>query len=215
MTSLRGILISLEGGEGCGKSTQLQLLSQSLTEAGASVLIVREPGGTRIGEAVREILLDPASDGMAAQAELLLYEASRAQLVQDVVAPALDAGQVVICDRFFDSSSAYQGYGRGLGLEAVEALNSFATDGLEPDLTIVLDLDPAVGLERATKQGADRLEAEELDFHIRVRDGFRLIAQRHPERVKLVDASSGISDVAEAVRGLVHSLPGLAGLLRR
>ncbi|MDH4139818.1 MAG: dTMP kinase, partial [Coriobacteriia bacterium] len=173
---VRGVFITLEGGEGTGKSTQLRMLAEELDSAGFSVLVLREPGGTEVGEVVRKVLLDPVNDGLDARSELLLYEASRAQLVAKVIGPALASGRVVLCDRFYDSTTAYQGYGRELGLDDVRQLNEFATGVLTPDLTIVLDLDPAEGLTRATYAGTDRLEAEEAEFHVRVRKGFLAIA---------------------------------------
>lgn len=208
--SARGILITLEGGEGTGKSTQLSMLADLLHDAGLAVLVLREPGGTVLGEAIREVLLDPKRTGISDRAELLLYEASRAQLVAEVLRPALAAGKIVICDRFYDSTTAYQGHARGLPLDEVEALNRFATAGLTPDLTIVFDIDPATGLGRATANGADRLESEEAAFHDRVRQGFTRIAEDEPERVVLIDASGTPDEVAARVRVAVASLPVLA-----
>ena len=208
--SARGILITLEGGEGTGKSTQLSMLADLLHDAGLAVLVLREPGGTVLGEAIREVLLDPKRTGISDRAELLLYEASRAQLVAEVLRPALAAGKIVICDRFYDSTTAYQGHARGLSLDEVEALNRFATAGLTPDLTIVFDIDPATGLGRATANGADRLESEEAAFHDRVRQGFTRIAEDEPERVVIIDASGTPDEVAACVRVAVASLPVLA-----
>jgi len=205
--SARGVFITLEGGEGVGKSTQLSLLADTLTDAGFVVTVVREPGGTVVGEMVREVLLDPAHETMSARTELLLYEASRAQLVKEVIRPALITGGVVLCDRFDDSTTAYQGYGRGLPIDEVRAINSFATEDLEPDLTIVLDLGVKTGLARATAGGADRLEAEERAFHERVRAGFLRIAEDEPDRVKVVDAAGTVEEVAEAVLAAVHEMP--------
>jgi len=147
---------------------------------------------------------------MSERAELLLYEASRAQLVKDVIRPALVTGGVVLCDRFYDSTTAYQGYGRGLPLNEVRTINAFATDGLVPDLTIVLDLDVDTGLKRATASGADRLEAEERAFHERVRVGFHRIADDEPERVRLIDARGTVEQVSSAVLAAVKELPVIA-----
>jgi len=208
--SARGVFITLEGGEGVGKSTQLSRLADELADAGFIVTVVREPGGTAVGEMVREILLDPGHGAMSERAELLLYEASRAQLVKDVIRLALVTGGVVLCDRFYDSTTAYQGYGRGLPLDEVRTINAFATDGLVPDLTIVLDLDVATGLARATASGADRLEAEERAFHERVRVGFHRIADDEPERVRLIDARGTVEHVAVAVLAAVKELPVIA-----
>ncbi|MDP2182638.1 MAG: dTMP kinase [Actinomycetota bacterium] len=204
----RGVLITLEGGEGCGKSTQLRLLSDRLRAAGFTVTIVREPGGTAVGEAVRSILLDRDHEGLDYLAELLLYEASRAQLVAQVIRPALASAGIVICDRFADSSTAYQGYGRDLPLDEVRALNRAATGGLVPDLTIVLDVPPEVGLARASRESQpDRLEAESVAFHERVREGFLEIAAAEPERTVVVDASGSVADVAALVSKAVRSIP--------
>lgn len=193
------MFVTFEGGEGCGKSTQLALVARRLELAGVPVRTLREPGGTAVGEAIRAILLDPQHSGLDDTAEILLYEAARAQLIAEVIEPALQAGEVVLCDRFYDSTTAYQGYARGIPLADVEALNRAATGGLTPDRTILLDIDPAVGLSRATSHGADRLEAEDLAFHSRVRVGFLAIAAAEPERVRLVDASGEVDEVAEKV----------------
>ena len=211
---VRGVFITIEGCEGTGKSTQVRLLAESLQAAGLVVTVVREPGGTRVGEAVRTILLDPAHDGLDPRAELMLYEASRAQLVREIIQPALATGGVVVCDRFTDSTTAYQGYGRGLPLDEVIGLNRFATDGLQPDVTILLDLDPAEGLERAISEaGADRLEAEHLDFHRRVRDGFLAISSADPERVRVLEAGGTREELAAEILGIVGGLPVLGAVL--
>ncbi|MCE5204243.1 MAG: dTMP kinase [Actinomycetia bacterium] len=183
---MRGVFITFEGGDGSGKSTQVRRLAAALEAAGADVLVLREPGGTPVGESVREILLGPSHETMTPEAEFLLFAASRAELTLSVIAPALEAGRVVIDDRHADSSLAYQGYGRGLPLETVRAINAFATGGLVPDCTIVLDIEPAVGIAAATGTAADRLEREDIAFHERVRAGFLAIAEAEPERVKVV-----------------------------
>ncbi len=203
----RGILVTFEGGEGTGKSTQIARLAERLRAAGLTVRLVREPGGTALGEAVREILLDPANAGMTAPTELLLYEASRAQLVNDVLRPALDAGEIVLLDRFYDSTTAYQAFGRDLPRADVAAANRIATGGLTPDRTIVLDLDPEVGLARATHSGADRLESEDLAFHVAVREGFLALAAEEPDRVVVVDALGTPDEVAERVAAALRGLP--------
>lgn len=210
---VRGVFITIEGCEGTGKSTQAALLAETLRDAGLAVTEVREPGGTPVSEMVRTVLLDRANDGLDPRAELLLYEASRAELVRRVILPALASGGVVVCDRFFDSTTAYQGYGRGLPLDEVKRLNEFATSGLAPDLTVVLDLDPAEGLSRAVGAGADRLEAEEIDFHERVRTGFLRIADDEPGRVVVVPATGSVEDVAERVSAAMARLPVLMAVL--
>lgn len=201
-----GLFITFEGGEGCGKSTQLKLVVARLENAGVPVRVLREPGGTLVGEAIRILLLDPEHTGLDARAELLLYEAARAQLVAEVIEPALQAGEVVLCDRFFDSTTAYQGYARGLPLNEVLALNASATGGLAPDRTLVFDLDPALGIERATSGGADRLESEELAFHEAVHDGFLAIADADPGRVRVIEASGTVDDVAARVAAALSDL---------
>jgi len=194
----KGIFVTFEGIDGCGKSTQAGAFRQSLTDRGIEFLQVREPGGTAIGEKIRTLLLDRDNDGMTSEAELLLYEAARSQ--KDVIRPALEEGKVVICDRFYDSSVAYQGYARGLDLEAVEFLNRFATRGLEPDLTFLLDLPVREAHNRMNvrQETMDRLEAEGLDFMEKVRAGYLELVRRHPRIVKL-DAMSPPTVLAEYI----------------
>lgn len=205
-----GTFITFEGGEGTGKSTQIRLLAERLEAAGLSVRMLREPGGTVVGEAVRHILLDPSHAEMGVSAEILLYEASRAQLVDQVIRPALAAGEVVICDRFTDSTTAYQGYARGVDLARIAELNRAATGGLVPDRTLVLDVDPEVGVARATTHSADRLESEDLAFHRRVREGFLAIAAEEPDRVRIVDASGSAGQVARRVSAALSDVAALA-----
>jgi len=214
VTTKRGLFITFEGGEGCGKSTQQRLLARRLEAAGLTVRTLREPGGTVVGEAVRSVVLDPEHSGLDATAEVLLYEAARAQLVAEVIEPALQAGEIVLCDRFFDSSTAYQGHARGLPLEQIESLNRIATGGLVPDRTLLLDIDPVLGIQPATSEGADRLEAEDLAFHERVRAGFLRIAAENPERVQVIDASGEVEDVAARVADELADLLPDAGLAR-
>ncbi|MDY0087028.1 MAG: dTMP kinase [Coriobacteriia bacterium] len=211
---VRGVFITVEGGEGTGKSTQAEHLGSALREAGLRVVQVREPGGTRLGEGVRALLLDRAHDGLEPRAELLLYEAARAELTRQVIMPTLASGGAVVCDRYYDSTTAYQGYGRGLPLDEIANLNAFAAAGLVPDLTIVLDLDPALGLKRATSGvAADRLESESLEFHERVRDGFLQIAKSDPERVAVVSADGSPDEVAARMLDAVRRIPVLAAVL--
>lgn len=194
-----GIFITFEGGEGVGKSTQIRLLALRLEAAGIPVLCVREPGGTAVGEAIRSILLDPKNTALSPRAELLLYAAARAQIVDEVIAPALLQGNVVLCDRFQDSTMAYQGIARGLGSEIVDQANQLACVDLTPRRTIVLALEPELSLERAVKRGADRLEGEGLAFHTKVHEGFALIAGNDPERVRIVHTCERKEDTARAV----------------
>lgn len=197
---MSGLFITFEGVEGCGKSTQLQQLQAHLEEAGYTVVATREPGGTPIAEAIREILLDPANTAMGSTAELLLYEAARAQHVHEKIAPALEAGHIVLCDRFADSTTAYQGAGRGIAPEVLHALHTTATEGLWPDLTLLLDLDVNIGLERARHRGRkDRLEREAVAFHQRVRDGFLALAAAEPERIAIIDGNAPVEEVHAAI----------------
>ena len=206
----RGVFITFEGGEGSGKSTQLKLLAQRLEAVGVPVRTLREPGGTVVGEAVRTILLDPEHSGLDDTAEILLYEAARAQLVAEVIEPALEAGEVVLCDRFYDSTTAYQGHARGIDLDEVATLNRAATGGLAPDRTVVLDIDPRLGIERATSHGADRLEGEDLAFHDAVRAGFLAIAAEEPSRVRVVDADGSVAEVSERIEAALRDVPVIA-----
>jgi dTMP kinase len=200
--------ITFEGIEGCGKTTQLARLAGRL---GPACVVTREPGGTPIGAAVRRILLDPASRGMTPMAELLLYFADRAQNVAEVVRPALAAGRVVLCDRHVESSLAYQGYGRGLPLDAVRALALLATGGLRPDLIVLLDVPVEVGLARVGERGKhDRLEAEVREFHERVRAGYESLRAEEPSRWLTLDGTAPEDAVFESLWSALVAR-GLAG----
>ena len=207
----RGIFITLEGVDGSGKSTKARFLAADLEARGREVVCLREPGGTKISEAIRSILLDPANDEMANEAELLLYEASRAQLVRQVIEPALARGAVVICDRFYDSTFAYQASARGIDEAIVRRANELGSCGLVPDRTIVFDLDASEAYERATRHGVDRLEQEGVSFQELVRRGYLRLAQEEPERIRVVD---GIGDKPEVygrmLAALVDVLPEAA-----
>ena len=187
---MKGRLISLEGGEGAGKSTLLSGLRAHFERSGMDVLYTREPGGTPVGEAIRALVLDPAHRSMAVETELLLIFAARAQLMREVLQPALAAGRWVLCDRFTDASYAYQGGGRGVDAARIAELERIATGGLKPDLTLLLDLPVAHGRARASQRGdADRIEAERDDFFERVRSAYRARAQAEPRRFRIIDAS--------------------------
>jgi dTMP kinase len=197
------MFISLEGVEGCGKSVQAGLLAEHIEKLGHSVIRTYEPGGTPIAEQIREILLEPRNSDMTHITELLLYLASRAQHVAQLILPALNEGKVVVCERFSDSTFAYQGYARGLDLNHLEQVNEIATGGLKPDLTLILDLDAANGLSRKHHDERDRLENESVSFHKKVREAYLAIARQSPERLKVIDASGSIEDIHLSIRECV------------
>ena len=208
---LPGSFITLEGVDGSGKTTQAGRLAESLRDAGHTVVVTREPGGTPVAERIRDILLDPASGNMAWSTEVLLYLASRAEHVARVVGPALERGEVVICDRFLDSTLAYQAFGREGGgknpeaaCTAIRRANDLATGGLGPELTFLLDLDPAEGLLRATRDGSplDRLEGEGRTFLERVREGFLALAGEEPDRFHVVDGSAPADEIAAGISAI-------------
>jgi len=193
---VKGLFISFEGIEGTGKSTQARLLRDWLEGQGREAVLTREPGGTEIGKAIRQVLLSREHDAMDPVAELLLYAADRRQHVREIIKPALDAGLVVITDRFSDSTMAYQGHARGLDIELLESLDEAATGGLKPGLTLLLDLDVREGLSRNREANkVDRFELEEVEFHEAVREGFLRIQRSAPERVKVIDASASVDEV--------------------
>lgn len=204
---MSGVFITFEGIEGCGKSTQIGLLAQHLEKHGHAVLVTREPGGTELGEAIRGLLLDPRNGAMAPLTELLLYEAARAQLVAERIRPALEARQVVLCDRFYDSTTAYQGAGRNLGDIDLAALHRLATGGLVPDLTVLLDLPVEEGLKRALGDArGDRIERESIAFHERVREAFMDIAKQEPDRVRVLNGLRRPKDLGAEIAGLADAL---------
>jgi dTMP kinase len=201
MRAARGLLITVEGGEGSGKSTLARGLAERLREQGHSVCLTREPGGTEFGQAIERLL---AGERMPSPiAELLLFEADRAQHVREVVQPALAEGMLVICDRFADSSLAYQGYGRGIDLDFIRRLNDEATGGLKPDVTLLLDVLPEVGLSREGDQ-SDVTGRQSLDFHERVREGFLALVKDEPERLVIIDGRLPPNDVAQAAMAAVE-----------
>lgn len=209
---MKGLFITLEGGDGAGKSTQIRNIERFFTEKGLIVVHTREPGGTNIGEKLREILLDSNNTEMSAETEMLIYAAARAQHVREFVIPALERGEIVICDRFVDSSIAYQAYGRELG-EMVAEVNSYATGGLKPDITFWLDIDPQAGKARAAKAGElDRLEREKMDFHYRVYDGYRKIAEQEPDRVRRIDAADSVENICSHIYECLEDLCSKKGI---
>ncbi|QEM68410.1 dTMP kinase [Geobacter sp. FeAm09] len=207
-----GYFITFEGIEGCGKTTQIRLLAERLKAAGRHVTLTREPGGCAIADQIRSILLDAGNRAMLPHAELLLYAAARAQHVGEVVKPALDGGNVVLCDRFTDATIAYQSSGRGIDRGTVDTLNSLACGGVRPDLTVLIDCDPAQGLERARRRieassgpREERFELEALAFHQRVRDGYLALAAGEPHRFLIVDGSGSVERIAAAITPQVSS----------
>ena len=201
---MAGCFIAFEGGEGAGKSTQEALLAQALTERGYTVVRTREPGGTPAGEAIRHVLLSPEFEGLDPRAEALLFAAARGEHVARVIRPALERGDVVICDRYLDSSVAYQGFGRDLGPKRVRDLSLWATHELLPDLTVVLDVDPEVGLARFAER--DRLESEPLEYHRTVRAAFLTLSEADPDRYLVLDARADVNEIAAAILERVLSV---------
>ncbi len=206
-----GKLITFEGLDGCGKSTQLAREAERLRRQGFAVTITQEPGGTSVGQRLRQIVLDAAGREISPLTELALMFAARAQHIEQVIRPALQAGQMVLCDRFTDSSVAYQGYGRGVSLDVIRGLESLLCQGVRPDLTVILDLAPDTGAlrtearNRAASQPATRFEQEGGEFFRRVREGYWEIARQEPERVRLLDARGSIEEVQERVRQVVEA----------
>lgn len=204
---MQGIFISMEGPDGSGKTTQIDLLRKYLEHIGYEILVTREPGGTAISEAIRKIILNTEYTQMSYMTEALLYASARAQLVSEVIAPALESGKAVISDRFVDSSAVYQGMARGLGVENVYRINAFAIQGIMPDLTIHLDLPAATGLSRAKGRDAlDRMELESIEFHERVAQGYRDLAALAPDRIRTVDAAQSIEEIHHTIVGYVKGI---------
>jgi dTMP kinase len=207
-----GFFITFEGPEGGGKSTQIHRLAAALAEQGYSVWTTREPGGTRVGEMIRPILLGRQQAPLAPWSEALLFTAARAQLVEEVIRPRLQRGEIVLCDRYSDSTLAYQGYGRGLELETLRRLQRDATAGLDPDLTMLLNLPVEAGLARIPGPAQDRLDREAASFHQRVHAGYQEMASRDPQRWRVVDASADPDRVAQQILGLVTAALTTAGI---
>ena len=200
----QGLFRTFEGGDGAGKSTQINLLADALKARGYEVVLTREPGGTPIGEKIREIILDKENGEMADMTEAMLYAAARAQIVSELIKPALATGKIVICDRFVDSSIAYQAFGRNLG-DCVWGINQYAVDDCMPDLTILLKADPSIGSKRIDNREQDRIELASSDFHQRVYEGYLALEQAYPERIKGIDATGTIEDIAKAIAVEVFS----------
>lgn len=204
---MNGIFITFEGPDGSGKTTQLKKLGEELKKLGHDVLVTREPGGTAISDKIRSIILDPVNAEMTDQAEVLLYAASRAQHVHQLILPALEAGRIVLCDRFIDASVAYQGYGLGIDVEKVKAISQYASSGLEATRTYILDVPVEVSLARlhhrasgaGADAGLDRIEQKHVDYHSRVREGFHQIAADHPNRICVVNANRSEIEIAQDI----------------
>jgi dTMP kinase len=212
ITTKRGYFITFEGIDGSGKTTALRFVEQHLREQQIPLLVTREPGGTAIGREIRGVLLTTSHRAMTPATELLLYAADRAQHIQELILPALNEGKVVLCGRFTDATLAYQGYGRGFDLTWIETLMQFATGGLKPDLTVLLDLEVAQAQERLHQRNQhrlvaqDRLEAEELEFHERVRQGYLELARREPQRIKIISAAGTIEETRQRAVEVVLDL---------
>lgn len=209
--NMEGIFITFEGGEGSGKTTIIKRLASELASIGYNPVCTREPGGSKIAEGIRSIILDKENTEMDYMTEALLYAASRAQHLSEVVRPSLELGKVVICDRYVDSSLAYQGYARGLGIDKVYDINLYATNGLLPKLTVFVDINPSVGLERikTNHRDEDRLDKEKLSFHELVHSGYLEVAKRFPERIKVVNGEQTIEEVYNDVRKIVFECLGV------
>lgn len=196
---MNGYFITFEGSEGCGKTTQIEALAKALEAEGKTVLITREPGGTVIGEKIRNLLQDPSHENaISDMTELLLFSASRAELIASRIQPALERGEIVICDRFYDSTYVYQGLGRAIDMNIVKQLNQITVGPLKPDLTILLDLDAKIGIERAKSRQSgelDRIENESLDFFEAVREGYLALAKKETERFKIIDGLLSVDEI--------------------
>lgn len=206
---MKGIFISMEGPDGSGKTTQIELLKAYLEKRGYEIIVTREPGGTKISEAIRNIILDKQYTEMGYMTEALLYASARAQLISEVIRPALSQGKAVISDRFVDSSAVYQGMARNLGVENIYKLNEYAIQGIMPELTIHLDLPASAGIKRKRNQAElDRMELEALDFHEKVAEGYRKLAQRDPKRIYTIDATLPVDAIHEMIVEKVEAIFG-------
>lgn len=204
---MSGLFITMEGTDGSGKSTQLNLLSQYLEKKGFNIVFVREPDGTKIGEKIRDIILDINNKKMDYMTETFLYASSRSQLVNEIIAPELKKGSIVICDRFVDSSIVYQGIARNIGIDVVKKINNIATGGLTPDITFFLDLSPQEAIKRKIQQKElDRLESEKDYFYKKVYDGYKLLISQNSERIKVIDATQSIENIHKNIVNYIESI---------
>jgi len=210
----RGLFITVEGTDGSGKTTQIRNMQEYLTSLGCKVLLTREPGGTRISEKIRSIILDAENTEMSDITELLLYSAARAQLVAQVIKPCLEKNITIICDRYIDSFYAYQGFGRGLSMDMLEKITDIAINGIIPDITFFFDVDPEVGLKRRINAtGGDRIENEDMNFHRKVYNGYKELAKKNPRRIKTIDASMPPDLVWDDVRRYIDEAFGFVKLV--
>ena len=203
----RGLFISMEGTDGSGKTTQIGLITDYIRSMGREAVIVREPGGTRISERIRAVILDPGHAEMGFCTEMLLYAAARAQLVSEIIKPALEQGKIVICDRFVDSTYAYQGFGRGIDLEVLKNVNKIATDGIMPDITFFFDLDPVTALSRRIASSTtDRIENEKIEFHRKVHAGYVRLAEIYPDRIRRIDGNRSVEAIWKDIKVLLNNI---------
>ncbi len=203
----KGLFITFEGTDGSGKTTQIKLLEAYIREKGYEVVLSREPGGTKISEIIRDLILDPANKEIVPLTEMILYAASRAQHVEEVIAPAIEGGKVVICDRYVDSSYAYQGGGRGVDLKMIADVNRVAVNSVVPDITFFLDLDPEIAINRRINStGADRIEQEKLDFHRRVYEAYKKLSLLYPDRIKTINAALSIEEISAQIKHYIDEL---------
>ncbi|OPX45817.1 thymidylate kinase [Ruminiclostridium hungatei] len=203
----KGLFITFEGTDGSGKTTQIKLLEEYMSTKGREVVLSREPGGTRVSEIIRDIILEPENKEIVPLTEMILYAASRAQHVAEVIEPAVNNGKIVICDRYVDSSYAYQGGGRGVDLKIIADVNRIAINGTVPDITFFLDIDPEISIRRRINStGADRIEQEKLDFHRRVYDGYKKLSILYPDRIKTIDATKSVEEISSQINEYIDEL---------
>ena len=205
---MSGKFITFEGSEGSGKSTQAALVLEYLKSRRMPVMLLREPGGVKISENIRKLLLDVKNTGMGDECETLLYMAARAQMVKEVLEPQLKSSKIILCDRFLDSTIAYQGYGNGIDIKIIEQLGLFATKGLVPDLTVLFDIQPEKGLGRAG-QKKDRIESRSLEYHKRVRNGYLDLGKQYPARIKVIKVDASVEEIFKRVKACIDALLGL------
>lgn len=206
--NLKGKAISFEGGEGAGKSTAIKSLAEFLKDCGLDVVVTREPGGSDIAEQIRNVIVDVKNTAMTPETECMLYAASRAQLIDEIISPLLLTNKTIIFDRFVDSSYVYQGYVRGLGIEKVKEINDFATKGWLPDKTIIFDIEPEMGFKRIAQnnRSVNRIDLEGLSFHKKVREGYKECAKLFPERISVIDASGSKEEIVETIKEILKTV---------